>query len=204
VNDTKIRRARGRPRRFDEAAAVGTAEHLFHARGYGGVGVAELAAAMGLNPPSLYGAFGSKAGLFARALAHHAAWRNGFMADALDAPDLPSLARRLLLGAAAAYAPESGCAGCLAIETAREPSADGARDDACLRVTSLRDALAARIAREVPAGAAAALADHLVVLLAGLSAAARIGMDRDRLVAAAAIGAAGFAAALGEAGAAGA
>ena len=59
---------RGRPRRFDPDAAVATAQQLFHARGYDAVSVADLTEALGINPPSFYAAFGSKAGLYARIL----------------------------------------------------------------------------------------------------------------------------------------
>ena len=46
-----------------------TALALFHERGYDAVGVAELSQATGVKPPSLYAAFGSKQGLFERAVA---------------------------------------------------------------------------------------------------------------------------------------
>src|SRR5262245_54161278 len=64
---------RGRPRAFDMGAAVDKAMRLFHGRGYDAVGVAELGAALGVNPPSLYAAFGSKMGLFREAVARYVA-----------------------------------------------------------------------------------------------------------------------------------
>lgn len=54
----------GRPASFEREAAVRTALDLFWARGYEGVSIADLTAAIGVAPPSLYHAFGSKAGLF--------------------------------------------------------------------------------------------------------------------------------------------
>lgn len=60
--------ARGRPRGFDREAALREAMRTFWARGYEGASMAELTAAMGVNPPSLYAAFGSKDALFRETL----------------------------------------------------------------------------------------------------------------------------------------
>ena len=60
---TNRSRTRGRPRKFDPEAAVATAQQLFHERGYDAVSVADVTDALGINPPSFYAAFGSKAGL---------------------------------------------------------------------------------------------------------------------------------------------
>src|SRR3954471_8982573 len=65
---TNSMRPRGRPRRFDPEQAVATAQRRFQARGYDAVSVAALTEALGINPPSFYAAFGSKAGLYARIL----------------------------------------------------------------------------------------------------------------------------------------
>ena len=69
--DTEKIRKRGRPRAFDREAALATASTLFHAHGYEGVGVAALADAMGINPPSLYAAFGCKAALYDEVLSRY-------------------------------------------------------------------------------------------------------------------------------------
>src|SRR5690242_7796928 len=73
VNAKNNPKPRGRPRTFDMGAAVDKAMGLFHGRGYDGVGVAELGAALGVSPPSLYAAFGSKMGLFRQAVARYIA-----------------------------------------------------------------------------------------------------------------------------------
>src|SRR3954467_10984225 len=70
---TNISAARGRPRRFNPDEAVATAQRLFHEKGYDSVSVADLTKALGINPPSFYAAFGSKAGLYARILDRYAA-----------------------------------------------------------------------------------------------------------------------------------
>lgn len=61
-------RGRGRPRSFDRDTALSKALDLFWKRGYAPVSVAELCMVMGINAPSLYAAFGSKAGLFLEAV----------------------------------------------------------------------------------------------------------------------------------------
>lgn len=61
----------GRPKSFDEEAVLDRAMELFWLRGYEGVGLAELLARMGISRQSLYDTFGSKRGLFIRAVEHY-------------------------------------------------------------------------------------------------------------------------------------
>lgn len=58
----------GRPRTFDESAALDSAVACFWRRGYGATSVRDLSAAMGITGASLYNAFGDKKELFRRAL----------------------------------------------------------------------------------------------------------------------------------------
>jgi AcrR family transcriptional regulator len=55
---------RGRPRSFDRNAALESAMQVFWEKGYEGASLADLTAAMGINPPSLYAAFGCKEALY--------------------------------------------------------------------------------------------------------------------------------------------
>ena len=64
----KQSRVPGRPRRFAPEQAISAAKVLFHQKGFDAVSVAEVTDYLGINPPSLYAAFGSKAGLFSRVL----------------------------------------------------------------------------------------------------------------------------------------
>lgn len=56
--------ARGRRRGFDEEQALDAAMTLFWEHGYEATSVSQLCTGIGINPPSLYAAFGSKAQLF--------------------------------------------------------------------------------------------------------------------------------------------
>lgn len=64
-------RAKGRPRSFDRAKALEAALGVFWKKGFAPATIAELCAAMGINPPSLYAAFGNKAQLFMEAVEHY-------------------------------------------------------------------------------------------------------------------------------------
>lgn len=68
----KESKPRGRPKSFDEAKALDVAVELFWSHGYEGTSVSDLVKAMGVTPPSLYAAFGSKKELYFRALDKYA------------------------------------------------------------------------------------------------------------------------------------
>lgn len=63
---------RGRPRGFDIDAALDQALAVFWRKGFQGASLAELTAAMGINKPSMYAAFGDKEALYLKALARYA------------------------------------------------------------------------------------------------------------------------------------
>ncbi|WP_210516029.1 TetR/AcrR family transcriptional regulator [Hymenobacter terricola] len=62
----------GRYKEFDEDAVLGQALDLFWQKGYGATSTDELLAAMHLNRGSLYHAFGSKRGVYERAVSAYA------------------------------------------------------------------------------------------------------------------------------------
>ncbi len=62
-----------RPRGFDEDAVVSAARRQFWRLGYDGTSMAALCEATGLGSQSIYGAFGSKHGLFVRTLEDYCA-----------------------------------------------------------------------------------------------------------------------------------
>jgi AcrR family transcriptional regulator len=62
------RRGRGRPRSFDPDQVLDRARAVFWNLGYAATSLDDLAAATGLNRPSLYAAFGDKRALYVAAL----------------------------------------------------------------------------------------------------------------------------------------
>src|ERR671920_781640 len=145
---TNNSRGRGRPRRFDPDQAVTTAQRLFHARGYDAVSVADVTEALGINPPSFYAAFGSKAGLYNRVLDHWASTGAIPLNDILrpDRPVADSLVA-VLEEAARRYAADSAAAGCLVLEGTRcnDPEArEAARAFNLAAEEVIRDYVAAR------------------------------------------------------------
>lgn len=88
-----------RPRGFDADEAVERAKDLFWSRGYHATSVAHLAQELGLGAGSLYAAFGSKEGLYERALAHYCEQEVGGLLAALEGDEpIRTRLRRLLLG----------------------------------------------------------------------------------------------------------
>lgn len=174
--------ASARPSRrvFDREAGVLIAKNLFHERGYDAVGVSELVRALDINPPSLYAAYGSKAGLFERCLAVYVAEGN-LPADRILTPDRPlhEAVQDLLLQAAALYTKSKTLRGCMAAEGMRA-------DDPQVRALARAHAEASgsyieRYIRRSQPQRARELADYVVTILQGLSASSRAGLSRARV-----------------------
>jgi len=64
-------RPRGRPRAFDAETALGRARDVFWDAGFSAASLDELAAAMEMNRPSVYAAFGDKEALYLKSLADY-------------------------------------------------------------------------------------------------------------------------------------
>ena len=79
-------RRRGRPRSFDETAALEKAIQVFWSIGYDGVTIDDLVAGMGVGRPSLYAVFGDKRAIFFRALRAYAERKGASAARALFSP----------------------------------------------------------------------------------------------------------------------
>ena len=174
---------RGRPRTFDADEAVETAMKLFHRSGYDAVGVAELVAALGVKPPSFYAAFGSKLGLFRKALDRYAKGdANLFAAAKAKGGNVTAVVDRMLLLAARRYPEQGGVAGCLVIDGARNSADREARMAAMAAKAVSTAALRDFIATEYPARARE-LAAFVSIAMAGMSSAARDGGDEATLTA---------------------
>ncbi len=110
--------AMGRPRAFDKDQALDRALHVFWEKGYEGTSIADLTAAMGINPPSLYAAFGNKEALFRKALERYEAKRDAFFAVAFAAPTAREAMTRLLEGTADLLSDKRTPQGCLMVQGA--------------------------------------------------------------------------------------
>lgn len=179
---TNITSPRGRPRKFDPDEAVATAQRLFHEKGYDAVSLADLTKALGINPPSFYAAFGSKAGLYARILDRYAATGAIPLKQILEAdrPLAESLAE-VLVEAARYYAADSTATGCMVLEGTRcnDPEArDAARGFHLAAQEFIRNTIAERYPQQ-----ADEVADYVCTTMAGLSASARHGQSLERLLA---------------------
>ncbi|ATQ44257.1 TetR/AcrR family transcriptional regulator [Caulobacter mirabilis] len=107
----------GRPRAFDRDQAIEQAMDVFWRHGYEGASMAELTDAMGINPPSVYGAFGNKEGLFRAVLDRYAEGRADFMDDVLSAPTSRQVVERYLRGSAELALEPKKPAGCLVLQS---------------------------------------------------------------------------------------
>lgn len=193
--DKERGRPRGRPRQFDPEAAVATAQQLFHAQGYDAVSVADVTKTLGINPPSFYAAFGSKAGLYARVLERYAG-TDAIPLQALLSPDQPvaKCIASLLEEAARRYAANAAAPGCLVLEGTRCHD-EQARAASCAVHSAAEEMLHAFIAERHPQ-VAQQLTDFISTVMAGLSAKARAGHGLERLLATARLAAAAITRAL--------
>jgi TetR/AcrR family transcriptional regulator, copper-responsive repressor len=111
---------RGRPRAYDTQTALKQATDTFWRTGYSGTSLDAIAAATGMNPPSLYAAFGNKRALYLETLARYWEITQAATREAL-AGDHP-LGEALMLAYDAAlsfyFSGKGNARGCFVIGTA--------------------------------------------------------------------------------------
>jgi TetR/AcrR family transcriptional regulator, copper-responsive repressor len=114
------RKPRGRPRGYDPGVALARARDAFWRAGYAATSLDDLAAAMGINRPSLYAGFGDKRDLYVAAVAGYAADSRAWLAEELAKPrPLHAALRAIYRGAMAFYlAGGDGPRGCFLVGTA--------------------------------------------------------------------------------------
>jgi len=167
----------GRPRAFDRDEALNRALELFWRKGYEGTSLADLTAAMGINPPSLYAAFGNKAGLFRAVLDRYTADYAVFFDLVLAAPTARAVAETLLHGVADLRENPDRPPGCLTVQGALSCSAEAEpiRQELAARRAATEAALRQRFERaraegDLPEQAdPAALARYLTTLTQGMA-----------------------------------
>ena len=182
----------GRPREFDRAQALEKARDLFWTRGYEGVSMADLVAALGIASARIYAAFGSKEQLFREAVDLYETGEGAFAVHALAA-SLPAreAVARMLEEAVLLYTRSGQPQGCMVVTAATNTSAENAGIADWLAqhrrartqglIDRLRDAQSAGELR--PDADVQALGDYYAALLHGLSVQARDGTTAARLLA---------------------
>jgi AcrR family transcriptional regulator len=179
----------GRPRSFSTETALDRAMTVFWRQGYEGASLADLTAAMGINSPSLYAAFGSKEGLFRAVLERYDQRRKGFMEEVLAAPYAESVARLFLEGVAEFAADTSGRTppGCLLLQSGLSCGDQMIPDELARHRAGKETALRRRFVRakkegDLPADAdPAALARYLMTICNGICVQATAGASAKEL-----------------------
>jgi AcrR family transcriptional regulator len=194
VIDTKMTSEtiiRGRPRGFDRQQALRQAMEVFWEKGYERASMADLTAAMGLKPPSVYAAFGDKEKLFREAVALYVETEgNGIWNQLERAPTAREAIHNLLRSTAKAYSRHLPSRGCLIVLAA--PQQDGASPAVCeeLKQRRLTNTLLfeQRLKQDVregelPAGLnCRAVASYYTSVQHGMSILARDGANRKTLM----------------------
>lgn len=180
---------RGRKRTFCIDAAVAAALPVFIEKGYEGASFGELIAAIGINPPSFYSAFGNKEGLFRRAMELYAARNAPLLVEALSQPTAYQVTERLLCSLADAHTDPAKPAGCLFVQgalscsdAAKEVRGELARHRNACEVQLRERYVQARTDNDLPADAdPAALALFITTICQGMAVQAAGGATRNSL-----------------------
>lgn len=176
----KPKRQRRAP--FDRNQGVRIAKALFHARGYDAVSVADLTQALGIVPPSLYAAYGSKLELFQRTLDEYVATDFLALDQILDSTASPAEElTELFVAAARHYTRDAAQRGCMVTEAMRADDPDAAG------VAIVLAGLGTEVIRKYIAAHARPnhvdrILDYVLLTLRGLSSYACLGFSTEKLV----------------------
>lgn len=184
---------RGRPRNFDRDEALARAMELFWRKGFAGASLSELTAAMGINPPSLYAAFGSKEELFGEAVSLYGRTESPEIWLAIEqATTAREAFDGFLRATALAFTQPDKPRGCLIVLGALHADDTGSEAVGAalrgMRADNVAD-LARRLRRAVAEGELAAgmdcdgVASFYVTVQQGMSIQARDGASRETLLA---------------------
>ncbi len=179
----------GRPRNFCKNQALDRAMEVFWRKGFEGASICDLTAAMGVNPPSLYAAFGNKEQLFAQALDRYTETHGAVLSEALAVPCARDGIAALLRGAASNVTDTSNPPGCLLVQGLSGAGEHGecVRDKINAKRADSEYAIAERLARarqegELPdAVDPKALARFFCTVLQGMAVQASSGASRKEL-----------------------
>jgi len=182
---------RGRPREYDPERALARAAKAFWKHGYAATSLDELAAATGMNRPSLYAAFGDKRDLYLKTLERYRQQsRLATLALLADDPPLRVFLQRFYAAALDLYgAGTQDARGCYSVATAAthasvDPTVRAYLAESIGGTDTFLEALiaAARGRGEIGTGAdAAALAQFATATLHTLAVRSRAGIARKQL-----------------------
>lgn len=174
----------GRPWSFDREEAVEKAMRLFWRSGYEGVSIGDLTKEIGVAPPSIYGAFGSKAGLYKEALDRYEEKYGSLDLGSVEkTATLADAVRALLEGAARAVTDPERERGCMISSGLTECHPDHAAlaRDAAARRDAMRERIAETFAPFTSKTDARRLARFLSAVMQGISIQARDRATRTEL-----------------------
>ncbi|MFC5758825.1 TetR/AcrR family transcriptional regulator [Rhizobium sp. GCM10022189] len=182
---------RGRPRSFDRQQALSRAMHLFWQKGFEETSMSDLTQAMGIAPPSLYAAFGSKEALFTEALDLYQATVNNEIWNALEGETIAAAIEGFLVNTARAYSRPDQPSGCMIVLGSNPAESEIAAigEDLRLRRAENISRIMKRFERAVREGELADTFDYaaaavfFATLQNGMSLLARDGGGQDALMA---------------------
>lgn len=176
MNNNKNARPRGRPRSFDRQQALQTALELFWRQGYEGTSINDLINAIGIAPPSLYSAFGSKERLYQEAITLYLQGPGSFLQQALEqSSDTRDFVHHMLRAAADEFTALTHPPGCLVstglVASAERPLAQHLQELRAATLNIIRERLEQGVhAGELPVDCdCAALARFYGAMIQGMS-----------------------------------
>ncbi|MGX1497212.1 AcrR family transcriptional regulator [Labrenzia sp. MBR-25] len=188
----KTESKRGRPRKFDEDVTLDRIMLVFWQHGYAATSLDQIAEATGLNRPSLYAAFGSKKDMYLKVISRFADQMQAYLHEAgQSASGLKPKLKAIMAAAIDLYCGKSSFCntafGCLAISTLTTEVADDPDFKTMMEHIVQRmdqgftDLIRAETRGTVPEANVRFAAQHLSLILHGLSVRARAGESRAAL-----------------------
>jgi AcrR family transcriptional regulator len=180
----------GRPREFDVDQVLDRAMRVFWQHGYEGAALSDLTAAMGINRPSLYAAYGNKESLFEQVLQRYSEQVTGYVREALEQPTVREVVEHLLRGTVRATTSRGGPKGCLTVHGALAcgPESEVARAELARWRRALETSIRARLRRGQqegdlpPTAHPAELSRYVATVMQGIAVQAAGGTSRAALL----------------------